>query len=391
MKDFLSLYVHIPFCTSRCGYCDFVTAAGRNDRIPAYIDALCREIERISRGLSPREPVHSIYFGGGSPSLLQPEQLAKILETICAGFSLTDDVEITVEANPGDCTEERLRAFYLLGVNRLSLGMQSSDAEELARMDRRHNHADTVRAVANARLAGFTNISLDLIIGYPLQSDDVWRQTLDDALALRPTHLSIYAISVEPNRPLDQKIRAGIWPEPDDDEIADRYDFAVTYLAERGFYRYEISNWSDDPSHESRHNKQYWLLDPYLGFGAGAYGYYANTRYHNEEDLDAYLERLPLAELGKLKLVPFPASVENLGQCGEEQMKDELIFGLRLLRDGVDFRKFCARHGLNAEHHFNHKLKPLTDDGKLRLGEDRRLRMNPDFAFISNGILVEFI
>ena len=387
MKERWSLYLHIPFCQTRCNYCDFVTSSKHGDLIAPYIDALCAEITITADRLIVREPVHSVYFGGGTPSLLTAAQAAKILATIRSAFELTDDAEITLETNPGDLTAERAVVLREMGVNRLSIGMQSGHDDELRLMGRRHTLADTVCAVKTARDAGFENLSLDLIFGYPNQSAAAWCESLELACALRPDHLSLYAMSIESRTPLARTIRSGKLAELSDDLLADRYDFAVDFLEQRGWNRYEISNWSQDPEFESRHNKQYWKLDPYLGFGAAAHGFIAHTRTRNVLNTAAYLRRINRAGQSRSA---FPVAAEIQRQSQEDEMRDTMIFGLRLLREGVDLNRFADRFGVRAEAVFADFIREHAAANRIIVA-DGRARLNPRCAFVSNQIFVDLI
>lgn len=387
MKERWSLYLHVPFCQTRCNYCDFVTSAKHAGLIAPYVDALCAEIAITSGRLIEREAVHSVYFGGGTPSLLTAAQTAKILGSIRMGFELADDAEITLEANPGDLTAERAGALREMGINRLSIGMQSGHDDELRLMGRRHTLADTIRAVKIARGAGFENLSLDLIFGYPTQSEARWRESLELACALGPDHLSLYALSIEAGTPLAGAIRGGKLAQLDDDLLADRYDFAVDFLERRGWTRYEISNWSRSPEFESRHNKQYWKLDPYLGFGAAAHGFIAHSRTRNVLNTAAYLRRIDRAGQSRSA---FPAAAEIRRQSREDEMRDAMIFGLRLLREGVDLNRFADRFSVRAETVFAEFIGKHSAADRIIVA-DGRIRLNPRCAFVSNQIFVDLI
>lgn len=392
MNEPLSLYLHIPFCKTRCAYCDFVTAAGRLSQISSYVDALCREIELAAKYLHSGNSVGTIYFGGGTPSLLSETQVETILSTIQLNYRVQSDAEITLETNPGDMTDNKYRALRQIGVDRLSLGMQSAHDSELRRMGRRHCFADTVRAVEIARSVGFTNLSLDLIFGYPGQSMNDWLCSLQSALNLEPTHLSLYALSIEDETPLGRSIANGEITKIDDDELADRYDVAVDFLAQNGWNRYEISNWSQSVETESRHNRQYWRLGEYLGFGAGAHGFVQEVRTQNTSDLEDYVMRMNSAT--ESNRIRFPAAIETTPQTKDEQMRDEMIFGLRLLREGVDLNRFAQRYGVDAEAIFAPFIEKHTAAGRLKIirnGSARTLVLDPRFAFISNSILVDLI
>src|SRR6476620_807688 len=277
-----SLYFHIPFCTHRCAYCDFNTYAGQEEMIPSYVEALCKEMEFVGslsrtelskRGVEGSLKVHSIFFGGGTPSLLSPDQFESILRSICDNFTLTGNVEITIEANPGTVSYENLRELQKMGINRISYGVQSANTEELRMLERAHNFFDVIEAVANSRKAGFDNLNLDLIYGLPEQTLSTWQTTVKRILDLHPEHISAYALTLEHGTPFGRWSSKGLLPLPDPDLAADMYEWVGETLDASGYVQYEISNWAKDvagsgaaqsldphrnPSLACRHNLQYW-------------------------------------------------------------------------------------------------------------------------------------
>ncbi len=325
----------------------------------AYVSALCASL-RAAAADAADYAVDTVYFGGGTPSLLGAERLAALLRTVTDSFSVAPDAEITFEANPESARDESaLRALRRAGFNRVSLGMQSADDSELRALGRVHTACDTDAAVAAARRAGFTNFSLDLIYGLPAQTRKRWRETLEAALALAPEHLSCYALKLEPGTPLF-RARPAL---PDDDAQAEMYLDAVALLAERGFVQYEISNFSR-PGHESRHNLKYWTLGEYLGFGPGAHSDFGGRRFAVSRDLDAFIE-------GKA------AFGEDAAISPRERASERVMLGLRLTR-GLPADEFagaepvlreCAAHGLAA----------LADG---------RWRLTPEGFLVSNEIIL---
>lgn len=284
----LGIYVHIPFCKSKCEYCDFYSLGGSRDRrtTDQYLQALADHIRETGR-LAPDYTVDTVYFGGGTPSFFGAENLEKILDELQKRFHFGADPEITLEANPDSAQDiSALRQLHDAGFDRLSLGMQSADDTELRRIGRVHTHAQTVRAVENARAAGFDNLSLDLIYGLPEQTMTRWQANLDAALSLAPEHLSCYGLKVEEGTPLSA--RRERFTLPDDDAQADMYLSAVGLLARQGYEQYEISNFCR-PGRASRHNSRYWTLAEYLGFGPGAHSDFGGERFALARDLDAYL------------------------------------------------------------------------------------------------------
>src|SRR5687768_11119930 len=255
MKSNHSIYIHIPFCTHRCAYCDFNTYASQEIMIPAYVDALCREIEFVGlRFLSPdfgggirvEGEIHTIFFGGGTPSLLTPKQFESILHAIRANFSLREDAEITMEANPGTVSYVNLLELRKLGINRISFGVQSANTEELHMLERTHTFFDVIEAVSSARKAGFDNLNLDLIYGLPEQTLQTWQTTVKRILGLHPEHISAYALTLEHGTPFGRWSSKGLLPLPNPDLAADMYEWASEIFEANGYKQYEISNWALD-------------------------------------------------------------------------------------------------------------------------------------------------
>src|SRR5215207_10312909 len=290
-----SLYFHIPFCTHRCAYCDFNTYAGQEELIPGYVEALLREIEFVGQQTTQlankATTVHTIFFGGGTPSLLSPRQFETIFKAIRTNFVRTDDAEITIEANPGTVSYENLLELRKIGINRISYGVQSANAEELRMLERAHDFFDVIEAVTSARKAGFENLNLDLIYGLPEQTLQTWQTTVKRILDLHPEHISAYALTLEHGTPFGRWSSKGLLPLPDPDLAAEMYEWASETFEANGYIQYEISNWAK-PGHECRHNLQYWRGRPYLAFGAGAHGYANGYRYSNVLRIKTYIERL---------------------------------------------------------------------------------------------------
>lgn len=338
----LGLYLHIPFCKSKCIYCDFYSLPRAESRMDDYVRALCAQL----REEAPRCAdycVDTVYFGGGTPSYLGPDRLCRLLDTLSSLYRLAPDAELTLEANPDSARDvSALRTLRRAGFNRLSLGMQSADDALLACIGRAHRHGDTVAAVSAARAAGFDNLSLDLIYGLPAQSPARWQADLAAALALAPDHLSCYGLKVEEGTPL-AALRDTL-ALPDDDAQAEAYLSAVDTLERAGYRQYEISNFSR-PGRESRHNLRYWELAPYLGFGPGAHSDFAGRRFALARDLDAYLAGRRLLS-------------EDAAPSPRERLEERVMLSLRLAR-GLDLSALgadasaaeavlaeCARHGL---------------------------------------------
>jgi putative oxygen-independent coproporphyrinogen III oxidase len=294
------IYVHIPYCIARCPYCDFNTYVGIEDTAPPYVDALLREAQGWAERAAGRE-AGSIFVGGGTPSLLDPVLMARLLDGLRRSFRIASDVEITMEANPETVDAARLRGFREAGVNRLSFGAQSFAPHVLQTLGRAHDARRTRAALAEARSAGFDNLNLDLIYGTPGESVDDWRATLAEAIALGPEHLSCYALTIEAGTAFGADVAAGRMPAPDDDDQAEKYEIALDLLAAAGYEHYEISNWAKR-GRACRHNLIYWTQGEYAGIGAGAHGHLDGLRSWNEKLPRAYIENAPGASIGSERL-----------------------------------------------------------------------------------------
>jgi oxygen-independent coproporphyrinogen-3 oxidase len=344
---------------------------------------MCHELRIL--GQQAPYPLHSIYFGGGTPSLLPIDSVERILSTLRESFPLTPDPEISFELNPNDGTPAYLDRLYALGVNRLSIGMQSAHGSELRLFARTHHVEQTGQAVQAARSAGFTNLSLDLIYGIPKQTLEQWQFTVDSALAFEPDHLSLYSLQVEPDTPFADWVATGKLPAPDDDLAADMYDWADQRLLAAGLIQYEISTWSK-PGKQCRHNLSYWTGEDYLGVGAGAHGYAANWRYTVIRSPQSYIEHATHGNMG----YPFTPTLESCERVtSEDAVQDYLMTGLRLRR-GVSREAFEARFGLPIEAKFGAVIERLTALGLL-IDDGQTLILPSHTRLIAHQVLVEFI
>jgi oxygen-independent coproporphyrinogen-3 oxidase len=356
----VSLYIHIPFCIHRCAYCDFNTYAGQESHIPEYVEALNREIKIAARSAAGRLKVHTIFFGGGTPSLLQAEQFESILSKVREHYDVLGGAEISLEANPGTVTRDSLNDLHSLGFNRLSLGVQSAHPEELRQLERIHDYFDVINTVKWARQAGFDNLSLDLIFGLPGQSMNRWQATVNLILGLHPDHLSLYALSVEHGTPFEHWARPGLMSVPDPDVAADMYEWAGQKLDESGFEQYEISNWAKR-SRQCLHNLQYWRNLPYLGFGAGAHGSANGLRVSNVLRIKTYIERVKGDPVNSAHPFPItPAIVHQINISKRVEMQETLMTGLRLTREGVSADGFMGRFGIPLREVFGREIDDLT-------------------------------
>jgi oxygen-independent coproporphyrinogen-3 oxidase len=404
-----SLYLHIPFCIQRCGYCDFNTYAGLENLIPDYVEALCAEIAYIAAAQEIRNKVHTIFFGGGTPSLLPINALERILRNLEDNLDLQSDLEITLEANPGTLALDYLRNLRRLGINRLSLGMQSAHPGELRLLERLHTYPQTIQAVAWARLAGFDNLNLDMIFGLPGGSLDAWKRSLDLALGLNPNHFSLYALSVEPGTPLGLWVKRGLLPHPDADLAAEMYEWASARLEQYGYTQYEISNWAFNPSGDlssraprlaCRHNLQYWRNLPYLGFGAGAHGFAAGVRTANLNLPQAYIQRMREAqfsveEAGTNAFPRTPATEQLSPISREDEISETMLMGLRLTLEGVPASVFEDRFGQSLEQIYAPQIERLCQFGLLEWAStndgETTIRLTKRGRLLGNQVFMEFI
>lgn len=408
--DQYSLYLHVPFCRHRCSYCDFNTFAGQEKWIPAYADAIIAEIARIAGAarLNPalagveRLPVHTIFFGGGTPSLLPLVILEKIFTAIRARFDIQPDAEITLEANPGTVTLEYLQGLRLLGANRLSFGMQSAHPDDLRLLERQHDFYDVVRAVQWSRQAGFENLSLDLIFGLPEQSLARWQESVERAVSLNPEHLSLYSLTIEHGTPLEKRYRRGLVPVPDEDLSADMYEYTMDRLERAGYHQYEISNFARSGGQGAllscRHNLQYWYNRPYLGLGAGAHGYAAGVRTMNVGGIRPYIERcLAHASDAESQDTPFPsgpATRRTIPVDARMEMQETMMVGLRLTLEGVPVRGFQQRFGVALDHVFGKEIDYLLNAGLLEMDEQPdgpHLRLTRRGRMLGNQVFLRFV
>jgi oxygen-independent coproporphyrinogen-3 oxidase len=401
----LGIYVQVPFCQTKCTYCNFHTGVVSTSRFAPYAEAVCREIQE-HRGLlkaagvdwlgrlgrSDAAPlqrksetagedlaVDTVYIGGGTPSLLHPVHLQRILDAIRESFP-TDFAEVTLEADPETIEAEKAGAWVRAGINRVSFGLQSFVDKELIAAGRMHRRADIYRAVPILREAGISNISFDLIAGLPHQTRESWRQSLEELKALAPEHVSVYLLEIDEGSRLGKELLQGggrysAGAVPSEDEMADFYEMAQEALRAAGYHHYEISNWAK-PGFESRHNLKYWRREAYLGFGAGAHSFSGTERWANGHDAAAYVSavqggRVPVEQLEKL--------------TAERALEEELFLGLRQL-EGIDVARIERAYGVTLAPRFD----PLTTAGFVER-EGSVVRLAPGRLSVSNEVLVELM
>ena len=385
VDDDFGVYVHIPFCSHICPYCDFNTYSGQSARIPSYVEAVKRETSFWARQFDGRI-AGSIFVGGGTPSLLSPDQIEHVLGSCRSAFDVAPDAEITIEANPNDVDESYCSELLDSGVNRLSIGAQTLDRRGLRVLGRLHEADHVARAAGAARRAGFENVSLDFIYGWPGQTIERWRSDLSQILAgdvggSPPDHLSLYGLIVEPGTPMADAVYRGILAPVDDDTAADFFELAMSMLAEAGWLHYEIANWSATAESASRHNAVYWRNGDYAGIGAGAHGHVDRRRTMNQPSIRRYIDIL---ERGQ-------SPVTNVEELDERTaMGETMMLGLRLLLDGVSAPAFGARHGVSIDDQFSPQIARLTSLGLLE-ADDRTVRLTRRGVLLANSVCAEFL
>ena len=386
----ISLYIHIPFCETKCPYCDFNTYAAIEPLMPSYVAALQSEIA-LWGSLLDSPQLHTVFFGGGTPSYLPASDIHHIMDTVRSVFDLEADAEVTLEANPGDFSEGKLAAYLDCGINRLSIGVQSFDDKLLHTLGRRHTAEDAARAYHQALSAGFDNISIDLMYGLPYQRIEQWQDTLQQALDLSPPHISMYCLTLEGGTPMERWVEQGAMPAPDVDLAADMYLMAQDEMRAAGYRHYEISNWALHGK-RSEHNLTYWRNEPYLGVGPGAHSYLAGYRFNAIKPPREYTVRMQRATAGISKApmdlligsVPVVDEVERIDSPLE--MAETMMMGLRL-DEGISISAFTERFGASPHSVYAETLEELerlellhTQDGALRLTHRGRMLGNEVFS-----------
>lgn len=359
----IGVYVHIPFCIKKCRYCDFNSSDSKAHLEEAYTRALIDEIDRCPY----EEAVDTVFIGGGTPTAIQHSRLLRIIEALSRKFRLQSP-EFTVEVNPATADFETFCSLHEAGVNRISIGLQSAHADELARLGRIHTFEAFLKTYAAAVKSGISNINVDLMFALPGQGLDSWRDTLQKAAAVGPQHLSCYSLIVEPDTPLAAE-RPVL---PDDDTYCEMYDYTIGFLASMGYEQYEISNFAQ-AGYRCRHNMKYWTRAPYIGFGCGASSLYNNRRWDNTRSMEAYIR----------KNEPVVTAVPE-----EEQMREFIILGLRLT-EGFSLEEFRQNFGVGFESRYGQTVRRFVSGGLMELG--RRCRLTREGLKVSNAIMCEFM
>ena len=372
-KEF-GVYVHIPFCVRKCNYCDFLSGPASDMVRRQYVQALTEEIRRTEERMS--RTVKSIFFGGGTPSMLEPEQMQMILDAIRASFVISPQAEISMEVNPGALQPETLEGYHRAGINRLSMGLQSAHNAELRTLGRIHTYEQFVENYYLARQAGFTNINVDLMLAIPGQTKESLQQSLERVIALRPEHLSVYSLILEEGTPFYE--RQDTLSLPEEETEREMYWLTDRYLAVNGYRGYEISNYAL-PGKECRHNLIYWSDEDYIGFGIGAASYWEGGRYQNTEDIGAYLKDSRQQQIRQLIQAPDE----------QKHLEEYLFLGLRK-RAGIELAELNRRFHRPLERLYAKEMKSLTEQGLLQI-ENGFLRLTERGIDVSNWVFSQWI
>lgn len=375
------IYIHFPFCLKKCSYCDFYSIPGVSASIrDQYTQALLHEIDRQAAVTCSSNPIQSIYFGGGTPSLLSSGQIARVLERVNARFQVDAGAEITLEANPATLDRDKLVGMLEAGINRISLGVQSFNDNELQMLGRVHNSSDVFKTIDIIKSLPLKNYNIDLIYGLPGQSIEGWLGNLQQLMSCHPRHISMYLLQLDPVTPMGQEVDSKRMLLPDDDSVADMYYAGIDYLTGKGYRQYEISNLSL-PGAECRHNIFYWQAESYLGLGAGAVSYGKGRRWRNLPDINAYLNCCQSQET---------CPIEELEHMDEQGIiSDAVILGLRMT-DGIDLERFSQRFGIDLASYYKEVIKLCRAQGLLEM-EQGRLFLTKTGYFLSNQVLCRFM
>lgn len=378
------LYLHIPFCHSKCTYCSFITGGYEDLLVERYLHTLLKEIELVSNKLpQTARKIDTIYFGGGTPSIIAPQKIEELLEACYKHFSVDSLPEVTIEVNPADVDIERLKFYRKLGINRVSVGIQSFIDEQLKEIGRDHSAKEAKIAVETLRKAGFNNISLDLIAGLPNQTLEQWKYNLSRAIEFEAEHLSIYLLEVKEGTTLYAQIRSGKMEKPDDDLAAEMYDILVDELLKKGYEHYEISNFAkktNQKAFHSGHNKKYWLDMPYYGLGVSAHSYYDKVRYSNVKSTHAYIEKIENSG---------QALAEKISLEHTDQIREAIMLKLRLI-EGINLKDFQTIYNFDILANYKEAFSELLDNNLLGI-TNGYLHLTRKGILFSNEVFMLFV
>ncbi|MAR34080.1 MAG: coproporphyrinogen III oxidase [Chloroflexi bacterium] len=391
-KDFrnnesLGIYIHIPFCQTKCFYCDFNTYTKIEDQIDEYISCVISEIN-IWGEILGKSSIRSIFFGGGTPSYIDSKYIKIILDTIHENFYVDKNIEVTLETNPNDVSKNKFIDLISIGINRISMGVQSFDDSLLRMLGRRHDSKEAENSYKTLRETGFDNLSIDLMYGLPYQSIQSWENTLDKSIYLKPNHISLYSLQVENGTPLKSKINSGAYEKPDDDKAAEMYEIAEKKLFNKNFFQYEISNWSKK-SFECVHNKIYWENNFYLGIGAGAHSRINNFRFSNIKSPKKYINTLMNNKVLKSETMKIDF-IENLDSLSfSDEISETMMMGMRL-NQGIKLEKFKQKFGKTIYEIFDNEIKKLKNLNLIEINETH-IRLSSKGRLLGNEVFQEFI
>jgi len=374
----IGLYIHIPFCKHKCYYCDFNSYAQKEQIIPAYVNAVKKEIEKYSTATANYK-IKTVFIGGGTPSYINSRYITDILSFCRSNLDFDPGAEISIEANPGTLDTEKLQDFKAAGINRISIGLQSCNDISLKKLGRIHDYGQFLESYNKSREVGFSNINVDLIFGMPWQSQKEWEETLEEVIRLHPEHISCYSLNIEEDTVFGDMLKKGTLIPLEDEKDRQMYHYAVQKLKENGYNHYEISNFARE-GYECRHNLVYWKTEMYIGIGAGSHSYFSGKRYNNICNVEDYINRLSTNR----------DVVENIEDIGrEESISEYIILGLRLTK-GISFREFKSRFGEDLYVLFKNKIDSLVNRGLLII-ENEGIKLTPSGLDLANQVFVEFI
>lgn len=375
-KNKIGIYVHIPFCKKKCDYCDFISYCGKDDFIEKYVDSVKKEIEHVKI----KSEITTIYIGGGTPSYIDSKFIVQILEKI-KEKNVAQDAEITIEVNPGTVTQEKLQDYIDCGINRISIGLQTTSDELLKQIGRIHNYEQFLETYKMAKKVGFKNINVDLMLGLPNQRIIDLKESLENVLKLAPKHISVYSLIVEDGTPIANKIENGKLKLPDDELERNMYWYVKNTLELNGYKHYEISNFAKK-GYESKHNMNCWNQMEYVGIGTAAHSYRDITRYSNTEDIKEYIKNVQKGEFEKNRII------QEI-QKEEDSKKEFMLLGLRKI-DGLKISEFKNKFGDNPIYLYRNELKKLSDE-KLIIIQDDNIRLSNKGIDLANLVWEEFV
>lgn len=375
-KNKIGIYVHIPFCKKKCDYCDFISYCGKDDLIEKYVDSVKKEIDHVKI----KSEITTIYIGGGTPSYIDSKFIVQILEKI-KEKNVAQDAEITIEVNPGTVTQEKLQDYIDCGINRISIGLQTTSDELLKQIGRIHNYEQFLETYKMAKKVGFKNINVDLMLGLPNQRIIDLKESLENVLKLAPKHISVYSLIVEDGTPIANKIENGKLKLPDDELERNMYWYVKNTLELNGYKHYEISNFAKK-GYESKHNMNCWNQMEYVGIGTAAHSYRDITRYSNTEDIKEYIKNVQKGEFEKNRII-------HEIQKEEDSKKEFMLLGLRKI-DGLKISEFKNKFGDNPIYLYRNELKKLSDE-KLIIIQDDNIRLSNKGIDLANLVWEEFV